>query len=155
MTIRKTNLNLPPSISDISKIAYDALSDLPKDFLDFSKNMIITVKDLPDDDVILEMGLESPFDLLARLETSSDFLEGWRATFSDVRYARQSFVKQDNLYLYRRSILDYWCETSEDLAVIVKKAIIGELGDKMGICDDDMDFLEDDFPSFFNHKIKK
>ena len=154
MTFKNASL-VPPSKSDISKIAYEAIASLPQEFLDFAKNMIIKIQDFPDEETIFEMGLDSPFDLLARLEKASDFIRGWETNFSDAKNLKQSFAKQDTLYLYRRALLDYWCETSEDFTIIVKKAIIGELGNKMGICDDDIAILEDDFYSFFNNKTKK
>lgn len=50
----------------------------------------------------------------------------------------------DQIYLYRRPILDYWCETGEDLTSLVKHVLIHEIGHHFGFSDDDMERIEDE-----------
>ena len=49
----------------------------------------------------------------------------------------------DAIFLYRRPILDYWCETGEDLYGIVRHVLIHEIGHHFGFSDDDMDRIEE------------
>jgi predicted Zn-dependent protease with MMP-like domain len=80
------------------------------------------------------MELESPFDLLGlyRGVALPDKTVG--ATASDL----------DRIFLYRRPILDYWCETSEDLYDIVRHVLIHEIGHHFGFSDADMERLENE-----------
>jgi predicted Zn-dependent protease with MMP-like domain len=53
-----------------------------------------------------------------------------------------SFPQVDMIFLYRRPILDYWCETGEDLAFVVRHVLIHEIGHHFGFSDEDMERLE-------------
>ncbi len=48
----------------------------------------------------------------------------------------------DRIFLYRRPILDYWCESEEDLPHIVRHVLIHEIGHHFGMSDDDMEAIE-------------
>ena len=48
----------------------------------------------------------------------------------------------DMVFIYRRPILDYWCETGEDLTHVVRHVLIHEIGHHFGLSDDDMEALE-------------
>ncbi|MEP1030880.1 MAG: metallopeptidase family protein, partial [Alphaproteobacteria bacterium] len=43
----------------------------------------------------------------------------------------------------RRPILDYWCETGEDLAHLIRHVLIHEIGHHFGFSDADMERLEE------------
>jgi predicted Zn-dependent protease with MMP-like domain len=49
----------------------------------------------------------------------------------------------DMIFLYRRPLLDYWCETGEDLAHLVRHVLIHEIGHHFGFSDEDMEALEE------------
>jgi len=78
------------------------------------------------------MGLESPFDLLG--------------IYAGVPETQKSLLdvstRPDMILLFRRPILDYWCETAEELAAIVRHVLIHEIGHHFGFSDDDMDRIE-------------
>ncbi len=40
------------------------------------------------------------------------------------------------------SMLDYWCDSGEDLAEVVKHVLIHEIGHHFGFSDDDMEHIE-------------
>jgi predicted Zn-dependent protease with MMP-like domain len=48
----------------------------------------------------------------------------------------------DRIFLYRRPILDYWCESGEDLPHIIRHVLIHEIGHHFGLSDDDMEAIE-------------
>lgn len=122
----------PPSLEDITILAEQALKTLPQELLDAIDGVGVRVEDFPDEQTEREMALESPFDLLG-LYRGVDLL---RRSVADVR------GEPDVILLYRRPILDYWCETEEDLPHIVRHVLIHEIGHHFGFSDDDMERLE-------------
>jgi len=47
-----------------------------------------------------------------------------------------------HIFLYRRPILDYWCESGEDLLSVVRHVLIHEIGHHFGFSDADMERIE-------------
>ena len=94
----------------------------------------IRVEEFPDRETLRDMELESPFDLLG-LYVGVPF--GEKSVTTTAQHP-------DMIFLYRRPILDYWCETGEDLAHIVRHVLIHEIGHHFGFSDDDMEALERD-----------
>ena len=95
-------------------------------------DVIIRVEDFPDEEIEKEMALESPFDLLG--------------LYRGVALPGQSVLSPradiDMIFLYRRPLLDYWCETGEDLVAVVRHVLIHEIGHHFGFSDDDMERIE-------------
>ena len=119
-------------MDDLERMAEDALETIPGELLAPVGNVIIHVEDFPDEETEREMELESPFDLLG--------------LYRGVDLTRQSVVDvrstPDMIFLYRRPILDYWCETGEDLFAIVRHVLIHEIGHHFGLSDEDMERIE-------------
>jgi len=124
----------PPSLDDLAAIAEQALATIPQELREQVGNVVLRVDDFPDEEVERDMELESPFDLLG-LYRGVDLLH---KSVSDPRPA------VDMIFLYRRPLLDYWCETGEDLIAVVRNVLIHEIGHHFGLSDDDMDRLEND-----------
>jgi predicted Zn-dependent protease with MMP-like domain len=95
-------------------------------------DVVIRVEEFPDEETEEEMELDSPFDLLG--------------LYRGVALPRQSVLAPrtdvDMIFLYRRPLLDYWCETGEDLAAVVRHVLIHEIGHHFGFSDDDMERIE-------------
>lgn len=123
-----------PTVDDITHLARMALESLPRDIAAAVGDLSIRVEDFPTPEIELEMGLESPFDLLG-LYQGVDLL---RRSVSDPP------AMPDTVLLFRRPILDYWCEGEDTLADIVRHVLIHEIGHHMGYSDDDMERLEDE-----------
>jgi predicted Zn-dependent protease with MMP-like domain len=121
-----------PGLADIEALAALAWQRLPRQFRDLCDNLVIRVEDFPSDDVLQEMGLESPFDLLG--------------LFQGVSIDRRSVLDPSGLpnliHLYRRPILDYWAEHSESLGHLVTHVLVHEIGHHFGLSDADMEKIE-------------
>ena len=121
-----------PNLDDIMALATAAMATIPSPLARMVDDVPISGADFPDDDVCLEMGLESPFDLLG-LYSGVPFGE---------REAAGPPHQVDMIFLYRRPILDYWCESGEALDHIVRHVLIHEIGHHFGFSDEDMEALE-------------
>ncbi len=124
--------SVPPSTADFERMAEAALATIPEALLAPVGNILIQVEEFPDEETEREMELESPFDLLG--------------LYRGVDLTRQSVIDvrtgPDMIFLYRRPILDYWCETGEELYAIVRHVLIHEIGHHFGLSDEDMERIE-------------
>jgi predicted Zn-dependent protease with MMP-like domain len=124
---------MPPRASEIERIGLRVLAELPELFRRHVRDVVIRVQDFADDATLSEMGMESPFDLLG--------------LYHGVPVGRGSEMAPprsdvDIIFLYRRPLLDYWCETGEPLENIVRNTLIHEIGHHFGFSDEDMDEIE-------------
>jgi predicted Zn-dependent protease with MMP-like domain len=121
-----------PTQEDFEAIAAEALATIPEEFRRHVGNVRIQIDDFPSDEVEQEMELDTPFDLLGLYQGVSMMERGAGHVANDI----------DRIFLYRRPILDYWCESGEDLPHIVRHVLIHEIGHHFGLSDDDMEAIE-------------
>jgi predicted Zn-dependent protease with MMP-like domain len=121
-----------PSLADIESLAMQALASIPELFRRELGPSVIRVEELPDEETEAEMGLESPFDLLGL----------YRGAPLPRRSVSDPQPAVDMIFLYRRSILDYWCESGDELFGVVRHVLIHEIGHHFGFSDDDMERIE-------------
>jgi predicted Zn-dependent protease with MMP-like domain len=124
--------SVPPTLAYIEALAERAMSTIPAELKRHLGNVVIRVDEFPDEEVEEEMGLESPFDILGLYRGVSLPHKSVSSTRADA----------DMVFLFRRPILDYWCETGEDLYRVVRHVLIHEIGHHFGFSDDDMERLE-------------
>src|SRR5262245_54016661 len=127
---------LPPTLEQIEALAQSTLDRLPEPFAGNLKGVLVRVDDFPDEETEREMELESPFDILGLYRGSS--VAG--------REGSNPSPFPDMIHLYRRPILDYWCETGEELAHVVRHVLIHEIGHHFGLSDADMEAIENQMP---------
>ena len=124
--------SLPPSIADLEALAERALGTIPAELKRHLGRVVIRVDEFPDTETEVEMELDSPFDILGLYRG----VALPRKSVSDAR------AEPDMIFLYRRPILDYWCETGEDLYTLVRHVLIHEIGHHFGFSDADMERIE-------------
>ena len=122
----------PPSLDEMKAIAEAALKTLPGELAGHVTGVVIRIADFPDPEIERDMGLESPFDLLGLYQGVS----------LDRKSVSDPTPEVDMIFLYRRPILDYWCETGEDLIHVIRHVLIHEIGHHFGLSDDDMERIE-------------
>jgi predicted Zn-dependent protease with MMP-like domain len=123
---------VPPSLGEIEDLAQRALGTIPRRLKQELGRVVIRVEEFPDEETEEAMGLDSPFDILG-------LYRGVALPHKSVSDPRPDL---DMIFLYRRPILDYWCETGEDLAHLVRHVLIHEIGHHFGFSDEDMERIE-------------
>ena len=122
-----------PTLADFEDMAEDALALIPAELRALAADVIIRIEDFPDAETERDMELDSPFDLLG--------------LYSGIALTDKSVSDPggtpDMVFLYRRPILDYWCETGEDLTHLIRHVLIHEIGHHFGFSDADMEALEE------------
>ncbi len=121
-----------PSLADIEAIATVALKRIPDKLKRHVTDVVIRVEEFPDPETEREMALESPFDLLGL----------YRGVSMPERSVMDSPSDLDMIFLYRRPLLDYWCESGETLGGLVRHVLIHEIGHHFGFSDADMEAIE-------------
>ena len=124
--------SLPPSLADLETLAERALGTIPAALKGQLGPIVIHVVEFPDAETEEEMELESPFDILGL----------YRGVALPRKSMMDTRVEPDMIFLYRRPLLDYWCETGEDLYDVVRHVLIHEIGHHFGFSDDDMGRIE-------------
>lgn len=122
----------PPTLADFETIAAAAWERLAPEFREVCEDLVIRVEDFAQDEVLDELDIESPFDLMGLYQGLS--LD--RKSVSDVPR------EPDMVFLYRRAILDYWTESEETLDEIITHVLVHEIGHHFGFSDADMEEIE-------------
>jgi len=76
------------------------------------------------------------------LETPFDILGLYHGVYLLHKSNLDASPEVDQVFLYRRPLLDYWRETEEPLDRLVRHVVIHEIGHHFGFSDADMDALE-------------
>jgi predicted Zn-dependent protease with MMP-like domain len=123
----------PPGLDDLERLARTALRTIPDELRRHAGDVVVRIAEFPDPETEREMGLDTPFDLLGL----------YRGVSLDQKSGGDTPHDVDMVFLYRRPILDYWCESGEDLMHLVRHVIIHEIGHHFGLSDEDMQRIED------------
>ena len=129
-----TRQTLAPTLADIEALAQAAVERLPELFRRHLASVILRVEDFPDADVIAEMALESEWDILGLYQGRHVGMKG----------DEPSGVLPDMIFLYRRPLLDEWCQTDNSLEAIVTPVLVHEVGHHFGLSDAAMEAIEAD-----------
>lgn len=123
---------MAPTLADIERLAQAAVERLPDLFRQHLGGVVLRIEDFPDETVMAEMGLETPWDLLGLYWGRHVGMKG------DV----PTGALPDMIFLYRRPLLDLWAEGDESLEGLVTHVLVHEVGHHFGLSDADMDAIE-------------
>ncbi len=128
----RMHTSFPPSLHDIERLALAAIENLPELFRDHLSSVLLRIEDFPDADVIAEMELDSEWDLLGLYQGRHVGMKG------DV----PTGAMPDMIFLYRRPLLEEWCEGLDSLEALVTHVLVHEVGHHFGLSDEAMDAIE-------------
>jgi predicted Zn-dependent protease with MMP-like domain len=124
---------LAPSLGDFEELALRAWRRLPRHFRELCRDLVIRIEEFPTEEVLEELKLDSPFDLMGLYQGVS--LPN--RSVSDV------LRLPDMVFLYRRPILDHWSEGGETLGHLVTHVLVHEIGHHFGLSDASMREVEE------------
>lgn len=127
-----TDMNGFPSLDDMEMMARKEFAQLPDEFRALAGDVVFLVEDVPQPDVVRDLELESPFDLLGLFHGPD---------LADYQAGHVHGV-QTMIFLYRKPILAYCTETGETLDEVVRHVLVHEIGHHFGLSDDDMEWIE-------------
>ncbi len=126
-----------PSTHDIEALAAEAIEYLPFEFKKYLGDFTVQVEEFPDLDVEEELDLESPYDQLA-------YYKALHAGQTMAGVSSNKKSDDDILILYRRPILDLWCESEQDIKELMRGVIFQELGHHCGYEEEEIDRMIDE-----------
>lgn len=123
------SFSLPPSAEDLEAIAKAVLEHLPEEILELCEDMGIRVDEIADDILESELDLEDPFELVCLFRSGNEISPG---------VIKKIANDEDVLIIFRRPLLDLWCETAEELNALVRQVMIEELGQNFDFSEDEI-----------------
>jgi predicted Zn-dependent protease with MMP-like domain len=121
-----------PSLAEFEQLAAAAWERLPQEFRGMCQGVVIRIEDFAPDDVLKDLDIESPFDLMGLYQGVS----------LDRKSVMDPSAQPDMVFLYRGAILDFWAEGDETLGALVTHVLVHEIGHHFGLSDADMEAIE-------------
>ncbi len=122
-----------PSLDEFAALAEAALAALPDAFRRLVGEVQMRVLEYAEDEVLDELGIEDAFELTG-LYQGPDLSR--RTVFDPA-------PQPSLLFLYRRPILDEWCERGEvTLGELITHVLVHEVGHHFGLSDEDIERIE-------------
>ncbi len=122
-----------PTAADIDEIARATYAGLPAELRRLCEGLVVQVVDFPDDETLEQMGAQTEFDLLGLFRGRG---LPQRSAFDETG------ALPNMIWLYRRPLLDFWCEGEDTLGALVAHVLIHEIGHHFGLSDADMEAIE-------------
>jgi predicted Zn-dependent protease with MMP-like domain len=121
-----------PTLVEFEELADLAWRRLPAEFRAMCGDVVIRIEDFPTEEVLDELKLESPFDLMGL----------YHGVSLDKKSVADLPRVPDMVFLYRRPLLDVWAEGTETLGHLVTHVLVHEIGHHFGLSDRDMEGIE-------------
>jgi predicted Zn-dependent protease with MMP-like domain len=123
------NFSAPPSGEDLLEIAREIMETLPEEILEHCETLALQCEEIADEATQAELEVDNPFELMALYRSGKEISRGVQ---------RKVANDDDILILYRRPILDFWCELGDDLTNIIREVMIEELAQNFDFTEDEI-----------------
>jgi len=122
-----------PSLDEVAALAEAAFARLPAAFRRMAGDVVFHVQDFAEDEVLAELEIENPFELTG--------------LYAGVHIGARSVLgpepETSRVFLYRRPILDEWCDNGEvTLGELVAHVLVHEIGHHFGLSDAQIEAIE-------------
>ena len=121
-----------PTAAEIEALAREVLQRIPAPFAAHLANIVLVVEEFADEETLAELEIEDPFGLTGLYHGQPVGEKG----------STQSGAMPDRIHLYRRPILDEWCDTGDTLKALITHVVVHEVGHHFGLSDKNMHALE-------------
>ena len=115
------------------RLPWTAFAELPASFRRLCEGLVIQVVEFPDNETLDQMGAQSEFDLLGLFRGQGMAQRGAVA---------ETGALPNMIWLYRRPLLDFWCEGDDSLGAVVTHVLVHEIGHHFGLSDADIEAIE-------------
>lgn len=124
------NFTQPPGADDILVIARSAVDSMPEEIMEFCESLEIQIEEVADETLENDLDLSDPYDLVALYRSGGQISPGVEKKVAN---------DDDVLILFRRPLLELWCETCDDLNALVRQVMIEELGQCFDFSEEEID----------------
>ncbi len=124
------NYTTPPGLNDFETLAATLLQSMPDELLEKCEDIAVVVEDFPDEAMQADLELDDPYELLAFYRSGKELSPGIEKKTAD---------EDDTLVLFRRPILDIWCENCEDITALIREVMIEEIGKALEFSEAEID----------------
>jgi predicted Zn-dependent protease with MMP-like domain len=118
---------------DFERVVAQALAGLPRRVRERLENIAVVVEDLPGEDVLEEMGIQDPHDLLGLYQGIS----------LDRRGFYYGNVLPDKISLYQKAI-ESQCDSRKAMVRTIQEVVLHEIGHYFGLDDAQLQELLDE-----------
>lgn len=121
---------------EFEAVVAEALDEIPQEFAELMSNVSVQVRERPDTETLVSVGLDPRRDTLFGLYTGVPLEDrgGWYGN-----------VLPDVIVLYRQPLLAA-CPTRSELVRQIQLTLLHEIGHHFGLDDDGMEAWEEAFP---------
>lgn len=124
-----------PSLDDFERLAQQAFAALPDLFRQAAGEVVIRIDDFADAQTLSELGIDDPFELTGL----------YSGVHIGERDAMGPAPEPSRIFLYRRPILDEWCQRGDvGLSEIITHVLIHEIAHHLGLDDEQIHDIEDE-----------
>jgi predicted Zn-dependent protease with MMP-like domain len=123
-----------PSLDDFAALAEAAFAAIPAAFRERCGDVRIMIQEMPEAALLDELGIDDPFELTG-LYSGVDLTQ---------KSGFDSAPEPDMIFLYRRPLLDEWCERGDiELDHLIMHVLVHEIGHHFGLSDAEMHAIEE------------
>lgn len=110
------SFSTPPSLDDVQALSESIIDNLPKELEEYVDDLAVVVDDFPEPALMTTLELDDEFELLSHYTGGEQ---------NGVMHKKGN--EERILSIFRRPLLDAWCESEDDLTELLKHIIITEI----------------------------
>lgn len=128
------NFTVPPGSDDLLVLAEGILDNMPEELSEYVEELSVEIEEFPDETTERDLDLEDPYELVALYKNGKQISPG---------IEKKEAEKDDVLLIYRRPLLDMWCESGDDLGQAMRQVIVEEIGRQFDFSEDEIDEMNE------------